>query len=150
MPQSLSNVLLHIVFSTKNRQPWIDAEIEQELFPYLATICNELGCPAHKIGGADDHVHIACSLSRTVEISKLLATIKANSSRWIKSKGPRFEHFAWQNGYGAFSVGQSQLEPLRMYIAGQREHHRRESFQDEFRKLLAKYQVEYDERYVWD
>ena len=150
MPQSLSNVLLHIVFSTKNRQPWIDAEIEQELFSYLATICNELGCPAHKIGGADDHVHIACSLSRTVEISKLLATIKANSSRWIKSKGPRLEHFAWQNGYGAFSVGQSQLEPLRMYIAGQREHHRRESFQDEFRKLLAKYQVEYHERYVWD
>ena len=85
-----------------------------------------------------------------MEISKLLATIKANSSRWIKSKGPRFENFAWQSGYGVFSVGQSQLEQLRQYIAFQREHHCRKSFQDEFRSLLAKYQVDYDERYVWD
>ncbi|NOY42947.1 MAG: IS200/IS605 family transposase [Planctomycetes bacterium] len=150
MSQSLSNVLLHIVFSTKNRQQWIDTKLEQELFPYIAKICNELDCPIHKVGGTDDHIHIACSLARTVEISKLLATIKANSSRWIKSKGSHVENFSWQNGYGVFSVGQSQLDSLKKYIAGQREHHRRETFQDEFRKLLFKYQVDYDERYVWD
>jgi len=150
MSQSLSNVLLHLVFATKNRQAWIDPEIEQELFPYLATICKELGSPAHKIGGADDHVHIACSLARTETIAKLLSAIKANSSKWIKGKGSQYEKFAWQNGYGAFSIGQSQLDSLRTYIGNQRDHHRRESFQDEFRKLLTKYQVEYDERYVWD
>ncbi len=150
MPQSLSNVLLHLVFTTKNRQPWIDTEIEQELFPYIATICNELGCPAHKVGGVEDHVHIACSLSRTETVAKLLSTIKANSSKWIKGKGPQYGKFAWQNGYGAFSIGQSQLEALQAYIEGQREHHRQESFRDEFRKLLAKYQVGYDEQYVWD
>ncbi len=150
MPQSLSNVLLHLVFTTKNRQAWIDPEIEQELFPYIATICKELDCPAHKVGGADDHVHIACSLARTETVAKLLSAIKANSSKWIKEKGSQYEKFAWQSGYGAFSIGQSQVDSLRRYIENQRDHHRRESFQDEFRKLLTKYQVEYDEQYVWD
>ncbi len=150
MSQSLSNVLLHIVFTTKNRHPWIDVEIEQELWPYIATICHELNCSAHKVGGVEDHVHIACSLSRTETIAKLLSTIKANSSKWIKGKGAQYEKFAWQNGYGEFSIGQSQLEPLRAYIGNQRDHHHQESFRDEFRKLLAKYQVGYDERYVWD
>jgi len=150
MAQSLSNVLLHIVFSTKNRQTWIDTPIEGELFPYLSTTARELGCPTHAIGGMDDHIHIACSLSRTVTIGKLIQELKASSSKWIKTKGDRYKSFAWQNGYGAFSIGQSQLDDLRRYIANQCEHHRRESFQDELRKLLAKYQVDFDERYVWD
>ncbi len=150
MAQSLSNVLLHIVFSTKNRRPWIDVEIEEELHKYIAGICRELKCPSHKIGGTDDHLHIACSLSRTIAISKLLEEIKSSSSKWIKTKGDRYADFAWQNGYGAFSIGQSQLLDLRRYIANQREHHRRLTFQEEYRDLLAKYAAEFDERYVWD
>jgi REP element-mobilizing transposase RayT len=150
MAQSLSNVLLHIVFSTKHRRPWIDAAIEQELFKYLATVCNTLACPSHAIGGADDHIHIACSLSRTVTVSKLVQELKQDSSKWIKTKGERLADFSWQNGYGAFSVGQSQLDDLRGYIATQREHHRRVTYQDEFRRICEKYGVAIDERYVWD
>jgi REP element-mobilizing transposase RayT len=150
MAQSLSNVLLHIVFSTKHRRPWIDAAIEQELFKYLATVCNTLGRPSHGIGGADDHVHIACSLSRTVTVSKLVQELKQDSSKWIKTKGERLADFSWQNGYGTFSVGQSQLDDLRGYIATQREHHQRISFQDEYRRICARYGVAIDERYVWD
>jgi REP element-mobilizing transposase RayT len=150
MAQSLSNVLLHIVYSTKHRRPWIDREIEQELFKYLATVCNTLGCPSHGIGGADDHIHIACSLSRTVPISKLVQELKQDSSRWIKTKGVPLADFAWQSGYGAFSVGQSQLGDLRGYIATQREHHRRVTFQEEYRRICERYGVAIDERYVWD
>jgi putative transposase len=147
---ALGRILLHIVFSTKNRQAWIDESIEQELFPYLATICRDLKCSSHKIGGTDDHIHIACSLSRTVTIADLVQEIKQSSSKWMKSKGERYLDFAWQNGYGAFSIGQSQLEDLCRYIANQRAHQAKESFQDEFRKLLTLYGVEFDERYVWD
>lgn len=150
MAQSLSKVLLHLVFSTKNRRPWIDTGVEEELFRYLSGICRELRCPAHKIGGTDDHVHIACSLSRTVSISHLLQELKASSSAWIKGKSDRYRDFGWQNGYGAFSIGQSNLDDLRKYIANQREHHRELSFQDEFRQFLAKYEVAFDEQYVWD
>ena len=150
MPQSLSNVLLHIVFSTKNREPLVDELIEPEVHAYLATVCKSIGCPAHKIGGTDDHVHIACTLSRTVPISSLVQEIKQDSSKWMKTCGEKYRSFAWQNGYGAFSIGQGQLEHLRRYIANQRAHHRRESFQDEFRAILGRYQVAYDERYVWD
>ena len=150
MAQSLSNVLLHLVFSTKNRRPWINLEIEEELFKYVAGICRELKCPSHKIGGSDDHLHIACTLSRTMAVSKLMEEIKSSSSKWIKTKGDRYADFAWQNGYGAFSIGQSQLGDLGHYIGKQREHHRRLTFQEEYRRLLAKYGVEFDERYVWD
>lgn len=109
MSQSLSNVILHVVFSTKSRQRYIDTNIEEELFKYLATVCKSLKCPAHRIGGADDHVHIACTLARTVAISELVQQMKQDSSAWIKEKGQRYRSFAWQNGYGAFSIGQSQL-----------------------------------------
>jgi putative transposase len=150
MAQSLSNVLLHIVFSTKNRQAWLYVNIEEELFKYISGTCRNLGCPSHKIGCAEDHIHIACSLSRTLSISKLIEEIKTSSSKLIKTKGDEYVDFAWQNGYGAFSIGQSQLQDLERYIANQREHHRRESFQDEYRQILAKYGVDYDERYLWD
>jgi putative transposase len=150
MAQSLSNVLLHLVFSTKHRRRWIDLAIEAELFPYVATICNTLRCPSHAIGAADNHIHIACSLSRTITVSKLVQEIKQDSSKWIKLKGPQLADFAWQNGYGAFSIGQSQLDDLRGYIRSQRDHHRRVSFQDEFRELLKRYEIAFDERYVWD
>ena len=150
MAQSLSNILLHIVYSTKHRQPWLDATIEPELQKYLATACKTLECPSHAIGVADDHIHIACSLARTITVAKLVQELKQDSSKWIKTKGQRYDDFAWQNGYGAFSIGQSQLGDLRGYIANQREHHRHLTYQDEFRGLCEKYGVELDERYVWD
>ena len=150
MAQSLSNILLHIVFSTKHRKPLIDFAIEPELFKYFATACRTLDCPTHAIGGADDHVHIACSLSRTIAVSKLVQEIKQDSSKWIKTKHDRYAVFAWQNGYGAFSVGQSQLGDLRGYVANQRDHHRHVSFQDEFRQICEKYGVKLDERYAWE
>jgi REP element-mobilizing transposase RayT len=150
MPQSLSNVLLHIVFSTKGRRPWIDVEIEQELFNYIAGTCRDVGCPTHGVGASDDHVHISCTLGRTTAVSALIENVKTSSSKWMKVRGPQYAEFAWQNGYGAFSIGQSQLDDLRAYIAGQREHHRRRSFQEELREMLGKYEVAFDERYVWD
>ena len=150
MPQSLAKVLIHLVFSTKNRTLLIHPQIEDELTRYLASICRSCGCPAHEIGGTEDHVHLVCSLSRTITMSELLEEIKKSSSKWIKTKGSEYRGFSWQNGYGAFSIGQSQLAAVRQYIAGQKEHHRRKTFQEEVRELLKKYQVEYDERYVWD
>jgi REP element-mobilizing transposase RayT len=150
MAQSLSNVLLHIVFSTKGRQSWIDEGIEKELFQYIAGACRNLHCPSHAIDASDDHIHIACTLSRTITISKLIEEIKTESSKWMKTKGPQYAGFAWQNGYGVFSVGQSQLDDLRRYITNQRQHHCTLSFQDEFRATLEKYRVDFDERYLWD
>ncbi|MCA9238425.1 MAG: IS200/IS605 family transposase [Planctomycetales bacterium] len=150
MPQSLANVLLHVVFSTKRREPWIDEAIESQLHAYLATACHSMECPPHKIGSADDHVHLAVSLGRTTTIAALVQHVKQDSSRWFKTKGPAYAEFAWQNGYGAFSIGQSQLDDLRRYIAGQREHHRRESFQEEYRRILQRYGVVLDEHYLWD
>jgi putative transposase len=150
MAQSLSNVLLHIVFSTKGRRPWIDEGVETELFKYVAGTCRGVGCPSHAIGANDDHIHIACTLGRTITVSKLIEEIKTGSSKWMKAQGLTFAEFSWQNGYGAFSIGQSQLDDLRTYIANQRVHHARASFQDEFRALLVKYEIEFDERYVWD
>jgi putative transposase len=124
--------------------------IEPELQKYVATACKTLSCPSHGIGVADDHIHIACSLSRTIAVSNLIQELKQDSSKWIKTKGDRFHDFAWQNGYGAFSIGQSQLNDLRGYIANQRQHHSHISFQDEFRNICTKYGIEIDERYAWD
>ena len=150
MPQSLANVLLHIIFSTKERAPLISPEIQDDLHAYLAQACKTCGCPALQVGGTQDHVHIACSLSRTITISKLIEEIKKSSSKWIKARDHNFGHFAWQTGYGVFSVGQSSLPELTRYIAQQQEHHAARTFQEELRAFLKKYRVEYDEQYVWD
>jgi REP element-mobilizing transposase RayT len=150
MPQSLANVLLHTTYSTKNRRPLIRPEVEQELYRYLMGICQNVGCPPHAAGGADDHIHLCVSLSRTITIAKFLEEVKKGSSKWIKTKGAACQDFAWQNGYGVFSIGQSGLEALRRYIADQRRHHLKASFQDEFRTLCRKYGVNLDERYAWD
>ena len=150
MPQSLSKILLHIIFSTKNREDFIRPEIESELYAYMASICNEYDCHAHKIGGVENHVHIACNFSRTISVSKLLEYVKKSSSKWIKTKGEIYRNFFWQNGYGAFSLGMSQLPGVIKYIEQQKEHHRHKTFQEEYLAFLKKYKVEYDERYVWD
>ena len=150
MPQSLANVLIHVIFSTKNRLPLITTEIQQELYAYLATACQSCQCPAHRIGGTSDHVHLIASLSRTASIADWIGSVKADSSKWAKTNGRRYARFAWQGGYGAFSIGQSQLGRVKAYIGRQEEHHRVRTFQEEFREFLKKYEVQYDERYVWD
>jgi REP element-mobilizing transposase RayT len=149
MPQSLANVLVHLVFSTKERRPDVDGAIEAELHRYLATACRSCGCPALQVGGTQDHIHILLSLSRTITIGKLVESIKTDSSKWVKTKGAKYELFSWQGGYGAFSIGASQIEKTRRYITGQKEHHEARSFKDEFRALLRAYGIEWDERYVW-
>ena len=150
MPQSLSQVILHIVFSTKDRRPWIDPPIRPRLHAYLATVCRDCDCEAYRVGGAGDHVHIAARLGRTITQSELLEKIKKTSSAWVKAQGPDYHSFFWQAGYGAFSVGFSQLDDLVRYIENQEAHHQKKTFEEEYRELLRKYNVAFDERYVWD
>lgn len=151
MPQSLARVLVHIVFSTKNRYPFlIDKTIRDEMHAYLGGTCNNLQCQVLAVGGVADHVHILCALSRVLSMATLVGELKRGSSKWIKTKGPMLAKFAWQNGYGAFSVSQFDMERVRRYIATQEEHHRRKTFQDEYRAVLEEYGIEIDERYIWD
>jgi putative transposase len=150
MPQSLSKVCTHIVFSTKHRREIIDENIEQELWSYIGGICNELECLPIKVGGYVDHIHILCVLSRKIAVMKLLEEVKRSSSKWIKTKGRNYENFYWQDGYGIFSVNPYELEVVVRYIENQKAHHENRTFKDEYRGFLKKYNVEYDERYVWD
>ena len=150
MPQSLSDVLLHLVFSTKNREPWLDAEIRPRMHAYLATIGRDNGSFVHRVGGVEDHVHMVATLPRTVTQADLLEEIKKHSSRWIKQIDSRYAAFSWQRGYGAFSVGRRQLDAVVRYVDNQEEHHRRVLFQNEYRDLLTRHEIEWDERYVWD
>jgi len=150
MAQSLAKILVHLIFSTKRRERFITPTVRDELCAYLGGILHNLESPALAIGAADDHVHILLSLSRNYAIKAVVEEVKKSSSKWIKPKGAGLRDFAWQAGYGAFSVSQSAVPATCRYVAGQAEHHRRLSFQDEFRRFLEKYQVPFDERYVWD
>ena len=150
MPQSLSSILIHIIFSTKMRQKWIQPEVIKDLHSYMAGIMQSYDSYTHEIGGIDDHVHLLISLPRTLALCKLIEEVKKGSSKWVKTKGKFYEDFAWQKGYGAFSIGQSNYDALRKYIQNQQEHHREISFQDEYRNFLKKYRVDFDEKYVWD
>jgi len=151
MPQSHAQIYLHIVFSTKDRRMFLeDRSIREDLHKYLGGTCNALGYPVLRVGGVADHVHILCRLGRTISVADLVKELKRDSSQWVKTKAPSLADFYWQNGYGAFSISPSHVEAVRTYIANQEEHHRTESFQDEFRRLLTKYGLEWDERYVWD
>lgn len=151
IPQSLAQIYLHIIYSTKDRRPFLqDVSLREDLHAYLAGTCNNLDCPAIEVGGVQDHVHVLCRLGRTITVADLLRELKRESSKWVKEQSRELQAFAWQTGYGAFSVSPSHLKGLRKYILGQEEHHRRESFQDELRRLLKKYGVEFDERYLWD
>jgi REP element-mobilizing transposase RayT len=151
MPQSLVQIYVHIVFSTKNRQPFLtDRPFRERTRGYLNGICDNQGSPSLAIGGVDDHVHVLCRLSKTRDISTLIRELKRDSSKWVKAENPLLPDFHWQNGYGAFSISPSHVDALKLYIANQEEHHQHESFQDEFRRLCKKYGVEIDERYVWD
>lgn len=150
MAQSLSNVLLHIIFSTKQRRPFITPNIESELYAYITTLVSAQGSYMHKIGGIEDHIHLLVTLPRTISISTLLEELKKNSSKWIKSKGNQFRDFSWQKGFGAFSVSITHQKAVEKYIATQKDHHKTISFQDEFRKLLTLHKISYNEEYVWD
>ena len=150
MSQSLSSVLIHLVFSTKSREAFITPAIETELYPYMATVFHELNSPSLAIDGTTDHVHILFSLARVVTIAEIVEEVKTSTSKWIKTKGCEFRGFHWQRGYGAFSIGQSNVATLKRYIRSQKEHHRHVTFQDEYRKFLKAYGIEYDERFVWD
>jgi REP element-mobilizing transposase RayT len=131
--------------------PFIDESIQTELYPYMAKVLyDECSSPAKIIGGVEDHLHILLNLSRTISIANLVETIKVQSSKWIKTKGIPYWKFHWQAGYGAFSVSSSAVDAVTQYILGQKEHHRKRTFKDEFRVLLDKHEMEYDEAYVWD
>ncbi len=150
MPQSLVKNYVHIVFSTKYRNDFIDKEIEDELFRYIASICKDFESTAIQIGGTDNHIHILCLLSRKIALMKLVQEVKAHSSKWIKTKGRKYEHFFWQDGYGGFSVCRSKLEIVKNYIVNQRKHHEELDFKKEFVSMLIENKMEYDEKYLWD
>ena len=150
MPQSLSKVYVHITFSTKNRQNLIDDSIKVSLYEYIGGICKGLECNPVKVGGHKNHIHVLCILSRKVAQMKLLEEIKKRSSKWVKTKGKSYSNFYWQDGYGIFSINPTETDKVIDYIQEQDKHHKHMSFQDEFRAFLKKYNVKYDERYVWD
>ena len=150
MATSLSSILIHLVFSTKHRERLITPEIEPELYPYLAKVFREYKSPTLEIGGTDNHLHILFLLSRTIAVADLVEEVKSSSSKWIKTKGREFKSFHWQTGYGAFSIGQSNVKKVKSYIVNQKEHHRKRTFEREYQVLLRKYDVPYDEKYLWD
>jgi REP element-mobilizing transposase RayT len=151
MSQSLAKILVQTVFSTKDRRPFLrDKALREELHRYLGGILANLQCQPIIVGGVEDHVHLLCALSRTCEAATMVKEVKRASSLWLKSRVPDRNGFAWQKGYGVFSIGFSQIGAARNYVAGQEEHHRKVSFQDEFRALRRRYELEFDERYLWD
>lgn len=150
MPQSLSFILIHVVFSTKYRAPCLMPEVRPKLHAYLATVSRNAGCECYRAGGVADHVHLAVRLSRTITVAALVEEVKTSSSKWLKTQSPELSEFAWQRGYGAFSVAAGDYDGLLAYIDGQEAHHAAHTFQDEYRGFLKKYSIEFDERYVWD
>lgn len=150
MPQSHSKIVIHLVFSTRHRAPVISKEIQPELSYYMTGIIAGMGCQPIQVVGAADHIHILFALSRTETIAHVVEQIKTSSSKWIKTLSPAFAQFHWQSGYSAFSVSQSAIKDVIVYIQNQQEHHKKMTFQDEYRKLLQRYEIEYDEKYMWD
>jgi REP element-mobilizing transposase RayT len=150
MPQSLAKNLIHLVFSTKHREPLLADAVRPALQAYLATVFKNLQSPVLALNSVADHVHILFSLHRTVALSIVVEDAKKSSSKWLKTQSPDLASFAWQAGYGAFSVSESAVETVTRYIDTQAEHHRKVTFQDEFRAFLTKHNLEYDERYLWE
>ena len=150
MPQSLAKILVHLVFSTKNRQPWLVENLREDLHAYIGGIVEKLNGTLLKAGSVADHIHLLVAHPRTCTPSELIQQIKIGSSKWLKTKDARFAEFHWQSGYGMFSISPSHRVELEAYIANQAEHHRKVTFQEEYRRLLNKYDIEFDESYVWD
>jgi REP element-mobilizing transposase RayT len=139
MPQSLSLVVIHVIFSTKERRPVLDTDTRPRLNAYLSAVARNAGCECYCAGGIADHVHLAIRLSRTITIAELVKTLKASSSQWLKTQTSALVDFSWQTGYGCFSVGPADLDSLRAYIDEQEQHHKTRTFQEEFRMFLRKY-----------
>jgi putative transposase len=151
MPQSLSAVYIHLVFSTKDRRPFLrDKATRDALHAYLGSVSKQLDCIPLLIGGVEDHVHILARFSRTISQAEWVKELKRVSNGWLKEQGHEHAGFEWQGGYADFSVSQSNLETVKQYIAKQEEHHRKIGFQDEIRTLLQKHEIAWDEKYVWD
>lgn len=148
MPRSIALVLVHVIFSTKDRLPLLNDEVLPDLFAYLATVARNAGCECYRVGGVADHVHLAIRLGKGQTIAKLVEQLKTSSSRWLKTQG--IPGFAWQIGYGAFSVGPADLEALLRYIDGQEAHHRKASFRDELSAFFRKYGLDADDEHLWD
>ncbi|RLS31262.1 MAG: IS200/IS605 family transposase [Planctomycetota bacterium] len=150
MPQSLARLHIHLIFSTKNREPLLHDAVRDSLHRYMASVLQNFGCPPVLINSVADHVHVLFELGRTVAVSATVEEVKKTSSKWIKTQGNEFAAFAWQAGYGAFAVSESNVAAVREYIAGQQEHHRKKSFQEEYRSFLERHRITCDERYMWD
>ena len=149
MPQSLSKIYLHLIFHIKMTSPKIRESDDAVIHSYLGQLVNATGCTNLWVGGADDHIHILFLLSREVTVSNVVEEVKRNSSRWLKSFDAYYSRFAWQGGYGIFSVSQSVVDKTLQYIKQQREHHKHFSFTDEYRKFLELYGITYNETYVF-
>ncbi len=150
MPGTYTQLLAHIVFSTKNRQPWISQEIEERLYAYMGGIARDEKAVLYSIGGVEDHVHLYLRYRPVTNLSDLMQEVKGGSSRWVHKTFPKLAEFEWQEGYWGFSVDKSGEEGLKKYIANQREHHRKEDFKSEIRRLLTESGIEFDERYLFD
>ena len=150
MPQSLSNTIIHTIFSTKDRVKLIDENIEKSLFGMIGNECNKLKCKTIIVGGYMDHIHILCKLHRPVSQSDFVKTIKSHSSIWMKQQGNQYSNFYWQDGYAVYSVGQIEVDRLINYIQNQKEHHRIKTFKEEYLDFLKDYGVDYNEKYLWD
>lgn len=149
MANTFTSLHYHIIFSTKNRKPWITPHIEQRVWEYLGGIARENQMIALQVGGVEDHIHLVVGMKPTMAPAKSVQLLKGVSSAWIHQQFPALSGFEWQDGYGAFTVSKSNLAEVIEYIQKQREHHQKLSFQDEFRSLLNRHGIEYDERYVW-
>lgn len=150
MPQSLANLFVHVIFSTKNRENLIAPEIEAELYAYIGGIVTHQQSKLIAAGGIENHAHLLISISKNIAVSNLVGDIKRNSSKWIKTKAAKYARFGWQDGYAVFSVSQSNVETVKRYIARQKEKHYKLSFEDEARRFFRKHEMDFDERYVWD
>ena len=150
MAHTFVSLLVHLVFSTKHRENLITPDIEPELFAYISGILKNLGSACLEINGTSNHLHALYSHCKTIALSDLVMEVKKGSSKWIKTRAPYFHNFAWQEGYGAFTIGQSAVPEVRRYICNQKERHKRRSFEEEFLGLLKKYQVPFDPKYIWD
>ncbi len=150
MPQSLASILVHLVFSTKNREPWLEDSVRDELHAYIGGVIRNGGGVLYRAGSVSDHIHLLVSHPRTMAPSELVKEIKVSATKWLKEKDRKFAGFQWQAGYGIFSISPSHRDALEGYIARQAEHHRKIGFQEEYRRLLTKYGVEWNEAYVWD
>ena len=150
MPQSLSKLYAHLIFSTRDRRPFLDVEIRDRVHAYLSVVLRDMGSPYVVVGGVADHVHILYEIGRTVAVCEYIEQLKRESSKFVKGLGPNLDKFYWQRGYGIFSVSPTHRESVVKYIQNQEEHHRTKTFQEEYREFLNRYEIEFDERYVWD